>query len=206
MSDADRLRDLIKQARHTMHKDQAYGLNLGYRLGIYSVLGPRADSPDASDLHGYKRRVLLERLTAERLLPIWEKSLPREHTPSQLLSLAMRVLEGELSVADAWHLRDELLAAMPNVAWPLRGVMAAAGQVLRTATVDIDFNPTKPDYTLTDDEDWEEDAGYRDAAGWGAYVMAGGTVHDAEADPSKRLEFWDWWLTEAVPAAWHAVQ
>jgi hypothetical protein len=116
----------------------------------------------------------------------------------------MRVLDGELSVAEAWRLSNQ--SKVPKVSWPLWGVLAAASDVLRTANIDIDFNPSKPDYSLDDDGDWDEGDGYRDAAGWGAYVMAGGTVDDPKADASKRREFWEWWLSEAIPAAWQMVQ
>jgi hypothetical protein len=32
-------------------------------------------------------------------------------------------------------------------------------------------------------------------------------INDLENfDPQKRLEFWEWWLTEAIPQAWELAQ
>jgi hypothetical protein len=63
------LTQLIEQARRDMREDPMHDLRLGYRLAIYSALGPRADQPVAPDLSGYRRRVFLEYQTAKRLLP-----------------------------------------------------------------------------------------------------------------------------------------
>lgn len=41
-----------------------------------------------------------------------------------------------------------------------------------------------------------------DAAAWAAMAEAGGEVWNPAADPAKRLAFWEWYLTEAVPAAY----
>ncbi|BDA70903.1 hypothetical protein RIVM261_064230 [Rivularia sp. IAM M-261] len=36
---------------------------------------------------------------------------------------------------------------------------------------------------------------------WGAAAYANGSVWEPMSDAMKRLEFWDWWLTTAIPEA-----
>ncbi|HBE21460.1 MAG TPA: hypothetical protein DDW51_28675 [Cyanobacteria bacterium UBA11367] len=31
-------------------------------------------------------------------------------------------------------------------------------------------------------------------------------IKSGKSDSTKRQEFWEWWLTQAVPAAWEAVR
>jgi hypothetical protein len=35
-------------------------------------------------------------------------------------------------------------------------------------------------------------------------ALAGGSPWTPGSDPARRREFWQWWLREAVPAAWRA--
>ncbi|WP_127082901.1 Imm5 family immunity protein [Dulcicalothrix desertica] len=48
-----------------------------------------------------------------------------------------------------------------------------------------------------------------DSSFFAACAYADGAVWktvSGEQNPIKRLEFWNWWLTQAVPAAWSAVE
>ena len=44
-----------------------------------------------------------------------------------------------------------------------------------------------------------------DTAAYGAMVYAGSLTDDnADCDPQRLEEFWEWWLTDALPTAWAA--
>jgi len=65
------------------------------------------------------------------------------------------------------------------------------------------FDPTRIDYAVSDGavDPYQSDAAY-----FAAIACAHGSVRAPTADPTKRWEFWTWWLDEAVPAAWDAAR
>ncbi|NJK69605.1 MAG: hypothetical protein HC941_26545 [Microcoleus sp. SU_5_3] len=84
-------------------------------------------------------------------------------------------------------------------------VGCAAAQALNTAIEDEIFDPDGIDYNLTDNQDTEGN----DASFFAACACANGPIwqiKSGKSDSSKRQEFWEWWLMQAVTAAWEAVK
>jgi hypothetical protein len=78
----------------------------------------------------------------------------------------------------------------------------AANRVLYQAFCDSGFDPEKAGEVLSDED---LSPYYMDASYLSSVAAAGGFPSQKEADPAKRLEFWEWWLSEAVPQAWDSV-
>lgn len=112
---------------------------------------------------------------------------------------------GELAEGECVELRDD--------AWNYCGELVcehqdrqndvlpgyAALQVLRIALWDNMYPEVVEEGTTDEDVDPEDnDYAFCAAASW-----AGGTIWNESSSSSQRQAFWRWWLTEAVPAAWH---
>ena len=50
--------------------------------------------------------------------------------------------------------------------------------------------------------DFDLDPWSSDTALWAVAAYAG-QIGDLDSDTSKRQEFWEWWLQEAIPTAWN---
>jgi hypothetical protein len=165
-------------------------------------------------------------LTARRVLPIWDEYYdPEEYldaqtaqevaqylpTPQEVLQVAEKVLKKQMDNSKAF----ELLCNKFN--WPVEGSekynvassYRAAHQALNTILSDSQFLGF-----LSKDEDNPEDV-YEDFAAIAmqaySFVDNGNnktwlSTRNPEFDPSKCLEFWEWWLTEAIPEAWDLAQ
>jgi hypothetical protein len=67
---------------------------------------------------------------------------------------------------------------------------------------DLQINAHEIDLEQTDEE-FAMDG--RDYAYYAATAYTNGTPDWPSADQARRYQFWNWWLTEAVPTAWNAV-
>jgi len=187
----------IAQAREALDRNPRSDLNRGYRHVIWAALGPR-------DEQGRHRRARLAIISAQRVLPIWERTWPKDRKPHEVLALAEHVLRGRADQTAAKRQRDEAFAYMDALSDRSRNkIPVSAGysavQALSTALWDEFFDPADINVELTDDHvDPEE----RDAAYFAALVSANGPPWDDHSDPNRRREFWEWWLREAVSAAW----
>lgn len=184
--------------RHPQHD-----LPLGYRHAIYAQIGGPLGM--CQDNTAHKRRTVLALLTVQHVLPIWEKARPNDKTPHNLLGKVEQVLAGisqstEEEVGEFWSYMDGVAAETEG--GPPVGVGYAAVEALHTAVADEEFNPLAIDYSLTDEDvdPYEHDTAFAAAADY-----AGGPTWEPKSDASKRREFWHWWLSEAIPAAWWAV-
>ena len=72
-------------------------------------------------------------------------------------------------------------------------------QTLTTALRDEVFDRNQIDLEANDSEidPDEHDSGFCSAAAY-----SNGPVWAKDSDSGRRKEFWDWWLTDAVLAAW----
>jgi hypothetical protein len=136
---------------------------------------------------------------------------PLEELPSFLLMLAREALQPELEPARVKALfREECEAhellgrccsfpddEFPQVAW---SVGWAAHEALDQALGLGPFNRVPLDAAARDEELEQGGA----AGGWAlrAYALQGVSGPIEGFDPQRRLEFWEWWLAEAIPAAW----
>jgi hypothetical protein len=92
------------------------------------------------------------------------------------------------------------LVASPTqeLAWD---VLRCTDQVLAAALWDERFDPGVTSFAVTDLDVNPTDL---DASYFTAYIHCGGGTWDEQSDPEKRREFWEWWLTHAVPTAFHS--
>jgi hypothetical protein len=207
MSLPDPLIEAIKVAQKAMLQNPQYNLNLGYRHSIWAALGPRANSSQGSKRFGLQRRATLAILSARHVIPIWEGAGLNDDTPHRILIEAEQVLNGTVDVQTADRDFGEFWTYMDNLASKFedsRPVMVgySAAKALLTALFDEKFDPFHIDYDLTDADVDPYDS---DAAFAAAVAYADGSIWNPDSSSTKRREFWEWWLSEAVPTAWSSV-
>jgi hypothetical protein len=192
------------------------------RQKVYDYLG------DLDDISARRRRGRLALLAAHYVGPIWRHERPHDDRFDRLLALASSTLRG---TTDAQAVREEQEKAWNWIAHvrpvppdaivfefddelrdmrdPQDTISASATLVYQTAleAVVVALGEDRFKYCLITDHDTDYDleVWYRDAAACAAMALAG---QDQLLDPDnvRRLEFWTWWLTEAVPEAWQAEQ
>jgi hypothetical protein len=172
-------------------------LPLPYRRAIWEALGP----PHGD---GYRRRVALSQLAVRHVLPLWDAEHPDDDGPHRMLALADRLVRGEADPQAARREQDAFAVEVQDLDdEDLRPgyVGDAAVDTVSTARIDYgpeDFEPDRLDEQLDADQ-W-------DASYYAALASAGKGPRepgDTTETQSKRRDFWRWYLTEAVPAAYH---
>lgn len=195
------LDQITAQAITAVYSHPQHDLNLGYRQAIWAAYG-------SANNYGHKKRAILAILTAKSVLPIWNNVWHDDSTPHQILNTAEQVLNGTLNNQIARNYRDEVWTIFENKASeqefqsleyqkPINAGLAAIA-ALNTALYDEEFDPDNIDYNLTDAD---MDAYETDSSFWAAAAYANGPIWEPMSNANKRLEFWDWWLTTAVPKA-----
>jgi hypothetical protein len=227
------LSNFIKVSMDAVDSHPQHHLNLGYRWALYSAMGPRQDENiNAVDELGHKRRTHLAIQTAKRVLPLWQEGpleLPADnlrkfyneisgitwneerYQPAYLLQLANQIMLGLSPIT-----KEDFMYAESTFSYydyfeyyyqereDLRYMYAGtcAAQAFWVAVNDEIFDG-EIDFILTEDD--LKDPTYKTEASFFASIAyAGGTIWNHKSNNQKRLEFWKWWLTEAMPAAWLA--
>ena len=201
-----RLLQLIDEAVHAVRAHPQHDLNLGYRQAIWAALGAVADDPSEVKTIGHRRRSFLANLTICHVLPIWKQQFPNDQTPERILTEAEMVLNGYVGdetaledFDDYWEYGQELAANSKSMAV---AVEMGATIALLTAIEDENFDPDCIDYRTTDSQEFDSN----DASFFAAVAYANGPIWQIVAQPksdsAKRQQFWEWWLTEAVPRTW----
>lgn len=171
-----------------------------HRHAIYNHLGPPASSL------AQRRRARLALLAAQRVLPVWQDARSGDAQARQLLLLAEGVLTDAIgqqiastSAEQVWHW---LMDVNDSQAWnhqaPAFSALAATVRAVFDALGD---DPWEGMVLMAHETDAEIDPWSADTAEWAAEAVAG-PIWEVTSDSAKRLEFWTWWLTEAVPMAW----
>ena len=196
----------VAAALNAVKSEYEHALHWSLRRAIYDAL-----SEDGGITQGW-----LAILAAERVLPIFEAA-SNEDLPRRLIALAKDVLAGSLGEEEAWETANEAhyeIGAMGD-ALPLNAYFAAVaasravieacghdpfeglggfGEFL-DQDMDADELPSDEDFS---DEELAEIGG--DAASSAAVASACRTDNSA-CDPAKLLDFWMWWLTDAISDA-----
>jgi len=212
----------IDRALHFMRAHPDHRLLPIYRRAIYRALH------EADQIIGTRARIWLDIYAVQQVIALWQPigHDPQDsynYLPQQLLTLAEGVMQGTVDRTSA-----EEMAAQAQEMSDLTGesalspyfhawcVFEAALCALVTALGDDPGADVVMDAATTD-----EDLRYQsDAAKWVVTAYAGGrweVVVDAEVGygeeagiwdytsyevRSKRRGFWEWWLHEAISAAW----
>jgi hypothetical protein len=196
------LRAALQEGLGALDHNPTGELPLGLRKRIYALLGPESrDTDNRPTGVGYRRRVLLDVLAAQRALPVWERAHPGDRRPQRMLLLANGVVRGTVDRAAAEREMSNFLVDVGSETNPMDPgpgyAGTAAASVVSTARVDRhhdDFAGAESDADL-DADAWPTDFLASEAA-------ALATSPEENAD--QRRAFWKWFLTEAVPAAYLA--
>lgn len=194
----------IQEAIKSVEANSAHDLHYRLRWQINRLMDdPSATSADI----GRWRRQKLAALAASKVIPAWERSFPGDRLPHNCLAMGDVFRRGEVRAgnveelwSDGWDHCDQLIydhQDRQNDA--LAGY--AAVQSLRIALLD-DLYPEVMDQNCSDENLEPEDL---DSAFSAAACYAGGTIWDPSSSAQLRREFWLWWLTQAVPQAWHTI-
>lgn len=173
------------------------------RRAIYAALGPLGD-PQA-----FQRRERLDIITAQHVLPLWHEERPTDDRAEHLLALVQTIMDDQVDMQAAqedveaiWRwLTEDDGGRYEKLSTP---VYYALGAAIAAAVAALEGNPLLTMRLDENETDANIDLASSDCAKWAANAVAG-PVWKPDSDSAKRLEFWTWWLTEAVPAAWNAV-
>jgi Immunity protein Imm5 len=192
------LEQRIAEARAELEARDDGRLPLPQRRRLRETFGPwePLDAPAAPP--GLRRRVELARRAAEHVLPVWYAEAPGDHGPEQMLELAERRLNRDISEAQADDLADQFRVHADALAYrkEISQRALAAGEAARLVLVATDLDdfaeyPPDADDGDIDPDNWEA-----------AYVAAVAAAGYPDEDVNARRDFWRWYLDEAVPEAW----
>lgn len=200
----------IAQGLQHVQQSPEHHLPLGYRQAIWDALGPEMDARKPRGGSGHQRRMLADAMAVQHVLPMWDAMWPENRTPHEVLDSAQQVLNGQggddeaidTSIRYLWTDYDDACYAAQTTDQFVPVVLLASVKVLKRAWNDLDFRPSRYALSATDGQQ-----GYHNTdAAYDASVAYGhGLPWDTASDAAKRQEFWEWWLTAAVPAAYEAV-
>jgi hypothetical protein len=210
------VRSMIDEALTEISLDSEHHFTLTRRFALYKALG--SPDPQPSILNPF--RGWLGVLTAKYVLPIWHQALPiwedippdlpdDNRLPDQLITTAEGVLSGTISLevaqkeaGDQWYvvgnIGDEFSAYRDDKPVTVYFACDAALKALCEALNQEFLGKLRNWEKYTDDNlpDF-----VRDSAS-SAVVAYAGNNESGEVNIDKRQEFWEWWLSEAMPLAW----
>lgn len=149
-------------------------------------------------------RAKLAKLAVERVLSIWDSFLIEDRTPYRALAISEQLLAGAINLASAEDEISGLWTHCDDLAWKYvdkqSAIMVGYGaiQAAREAMSEKHFGCEGVTDGTTD---MDVDPYDHDAAFCAAIAYSEGPSWDEASDAKRRLEFWTWWLTSAVPTA-----
>ena len=207
---------LCDQLLELMRNDPDHHITPLQRHELLQILDvPDVPSPVLNRFRGW-----LGIMTARYVLPIWQATLPiwseippdlpdNNLLPERLITLAESVVAGTTDLQHAWQEANEQWYIVGNIGdsftafrddIPLN-VYYACDAALRALyeTLNTDFLDQMPEHADSTDATLLDE--WRDSASSAVVAYAGGGEVEPE-DILKRRLFWEWWLQEALPAAW----
>jgi hypothetical protein len=234
MSFLPEIRSFAIEALTMMRNDPEHNVPPILRYGIYQKMNETGTTnPPGLNV----MRAKLGLLTAEYVLPIWQRinpiwsyseeeiltwnlsleeleqfrNLPDDNVlPERLIGLLKALLEGTSSVdvaiqrihdEDIWNVVGTIVLEFFHVRDDLPLVACHACQAAHRALYEsLGYESFIRPYDLQNFTDDNLPNSYRDAASHAVIAYAAGTRKEL-VNFNKRQEFWEWWLTEAVPTA-----
>jgi Immunity protein Imm5 len=203
-----RLENLLEAALRFVENHPVHDLNLGYRQAIWAAFGLPLKLESNHNI-GYLKRIKLALITARKVLPIWDAKFPKYKLPHEALKITEGSLIGKYNFKATEKYLHQAWTAIENLASEpefqdddtQRAIAAGTSAVRTVSTVLYD---EKFDYNNICYENLDEDLDsfLVDTSFWAAISYAGPTWQPNVSEHKKRLEFWIWWLKEAVPIAW----
>jgi len=149
----------------------------------------------------WRQRVYLDLLTAQRMLRLWQELRPHDHLAQRMYTLAEDVALGRVHRDAAAEEIDPVFSRVENADYSFRPPYYAVNAIIKAVVTASGINVWDATIIGPDDDDAVLDQWSLDAAGYACDATAG-PVWDPKSDATKRLEFWTWWLTEAIPTVW----
>lgn len=205
MSAEEELSERRREARRALEDAPDGRLPLPYRRRIRAVFGP-CEGPLPDVPLGRRRRVALARLSAERVLPVWEAERPQDRRPQRMLELAEALLEGREDPVVADRELGDFMVEVGTLGSGSSPAISARADSSGMAAIDVlatglsgDYGPDLPE--TTDDDDLDPDSWETE---YYASLAAGSYPGAPDEDVEARRAFWRWYLDEAAPAAYRS--
>lgn len=208
---------------------KSFGLSRLLRPG-YSKHGPSFNSQEYLEFLKNELKQLqvadyalgwLAILTARHVLPVWEQSWDSEDSadgilaPEEILMVAERVLRNTYDIEEAYGKLCNDFNVPVELSTTFEGSCAyrAAFFALEMILIsDANYFPniyvaddmaldTTSDFALTAMQAYSS-TDRNEPGEWSISLEPNSSTLPIEFDKQKRLEFWEWWLTEAIPQAW----
>jgi hypothetical protein len=207
MALSEELSRIIEAASEALAANADGELILPRRKRIWTALGPRlVEGARATRGVGLTRRTTLAGLCVRRVLELWTQAWPQNERPVQMLSIAEQYLNESLDFTQAWNSKNMFWGELEKMLYEGEHLIElnvgfAAANVVTTALNDERFDPQQIEADVMDDDldpyEW-------DASLYASAAAAGGFTWETGSDATRRREFWQWYLNEAVPGAWEA--
>lgn len=204
MSAPHELMKMLQEAKEGVRAHPGHELTLPTRKRIWRAMGPVMIDEGNRAIYspGLHRRTMLAAYSTEYVLPIWEQHWPRKD-PHQMLEIAGDYLRRRIEWREAWKSANSFSGGLKNVEDIPEETFHSI--YVGYAAVDTLFVALK-------DEDCEEsstldrDRDHWDASFYACGAYAGELPWSPRSDKNKRLEFWEWYLNDAVPRAYLSFQ
>lgn len=197
---------VLHEASQHLKRHPEYDLLPIHRERIYNVV--------ISLPNGELMRRWIDIYTAQFVLPIWEKIWAHYDAPKRALAVAEQFLRGEQTIdvveqeiERVWPLVEELSTNLDIDYYPSADAGQAVAEAISRVSGYERWTPQNPAYvklTETISDEWLH-VFMSDTAKWASFAYAGSISHPA-SDKHRRMEFWMWWLFEAIPKAYQTVK
>lgn len=192
---------IASRARGELRAHPNSELALRLREEMWLSLGEIVRGADGLAKHteGYTRRVRLAAMSTERVLPLWESQWKTDQ-PRKLVSAAQEFANGMRSANSLRAMHDKFRVLLDNVQSLERSLIStayvgfAAADVALVALFDVDDAEFGQGLDDRDLDTW-------DAAFYACGAYAGEFPWVSTSSPSRRLEFWNWYVDSYLVVA-----
>lgn len=188
------MNDLAAHALSSIRTDPQHHLAVVMRCRLLSSLG--------QGVAGKKRRTRLAILSIEKVLPIWDSVFPTDNTPRDALEVAAEVLAGSIESSSAQRRAGTLWTQLDDLSWThveKQSVILVGYGAVQAIQEALSEEPFGCSNVTEQTRDIDIDPYYHDSAYCASAAYSGGPEWADGSDAQRRLEFWTWWLTIAVP-------
>ncbi len=207
------LKVLIDQTLGEIRYHPEHRIEPKRRREIYNAFGPK------EDIKANRSRGWLAVISARYVLPIFERGFPDVDTPSRLIDIAEKTARGAFDAGTAvreasngqemagrlWGYDETVVPWNASMAGNTahRALAEAAGldPFESKITGVVGTKASNARRVLIDELPDEKLAKMFGDTASAAVVAFAWSPGNSKCDPSKMLEFWEWWLTKAIPKA-----
>jgi hypothetical protein len=193
----------VQIALVSVRNHESHALTPYHRNAIYKAIGSLASRKSG------RVRSFLAIIAAQRALPSWHRTRPNDTRVEQLIDLAITQVRRAVAddpaiekAAEAWNwLLNDYGDRTEELALDAEFAMAASLEAVWISLGSDRFLDVTIDETTTDAD---LDPWCSDAAMYAAVALSG-PVWEEDSSTEQRLEYWEWWLLEAIPNAYREV-